>query len=78
MSINSSIRQFSPGLAAYLSGVIIGQAPAGVMTHFPAVGLLSVGCGFTSIYLARFLKISDKNGEADSDSGEKTSVSVTV
>jgi predicted MFS family arabinose efflux permease len=75
MSINSSVQQFSSGLAAFLSGQIIGQAPGGVMTHFPAIGLLSVGCGVTSIYLARFLKLSDDGG-ADSTPGEKQSITL--
>ncbi|HTP42601.1 MAG TPA: MFS transporter [Nitrospiria bacterium] len=78
MSLNTSVQQFSSGLAAFLSGQIIGQAPGGVMTHFPAVGLLSVGCGFTSIYLARFLRLSDEKKAAGSTPGEKPSVSLPV
>ncbi|HUJ78718.1 MAG TPA: MFS transporter [Nitrospiria bacterium] len=78
MSINSSVQQFSSGLAAYLSGQIIGQAPGGVMTHFPAIGLLSVGCGFTSIYLARFLKLSDDQRLSDGSPLETPPASPTV
>jgi len=59
MSINSSVQQFASGLAAYVSGQIIGQSPSGEMTHFPIIGLLSVSCAFASIYLVRFLKIPE-------------------
>ncbi len=56
MSINSAVQQFTAGTAAYLSGHIMGQTPQGAMTHFSIVGILSVTCAFTSIFLARFLK----------------------
>ena len=56
MSINSSVQQFSCGLAAYTSGQIIGQSAAGEMTHFPWVGLISVTCIVSCIFLSRFLK----------------------
>lgn len=62
LSMNSSVQQFSAGLAANLSGYIIGQSPGGAMTHFPIVGALSVGCAFTSIYLAKFLKTPEEKG----------------
>ena len=55
MSINSSVQQLSSGVAAWLSGVIIGQS-GGHMTRFGLVGALSVLFGLTAIYLARFLK----------------------
>jgi predicted MFS family arabinose efflux permease len=78
MSMNSSVQQFSSGLAAYVSGQIIGQAPGGAMTHFPVIGLLSVGCAFASIYLARFLKIPDVKGMGDGASHEAPPLSLTV
>jgi predicted MFS family arabinose efflux permease len=56
MSINCPVQQFASGLAAYVSGKIIGQSPRGEMTHFPIIGFLSVACAFTCIYLGRFLK----------------------
>jgi predicted MFS family arabinose efflux permease len=55
MSINSSVQQLSSGIAAWLSGVIIGQS-GGHMTRFGLVGGLSVIFGLLAIYLARFLK----------------------
>jgi predicted MFS family arabinose efflux permease len=59
MSMNSSVQQFSSGVAAYVSGQIIAQSPGGQITHFPMVGLLSVSCALASIYLARFLRMTE-------------------
>ena len=56
MSINSSVQQFSCGLAAYASGHIIGQSATGELTHFPWVGLISVTCILSCLYLSQFLK----------------------
>ena len=56
MSINSSVQQFSCGLAAWISGGIIGQGPHQEITHFPVAGLVSLGCVLTCIGLARFLQ----------------------
>jgi predicted MFS family arabinose efflux permease len=56
MSINSSVQQFSCGLAAYTSGQIIGQSATGELTRFPFVGLISVTCILSCIFLSRFLK----------------------
>lgn len=56
MSINSSVQQFACGLAAYLSGQILGRNPKGELTHFPLIGGVSVICALSCIYLAKFLK----------------------
>jgi len=56
MSANSSVQQFSTGLATYVSGRIMGQTPQGELTHFPVIGLLSVLCTFAGISLSRYLK----------------------
>ena len=56
MSINSSVQQFACGVAAYLSGRILGQTSTGELTHFPLIGLISLTCALSCIYLARFLK----------------------
>lgn len=56
MSINSSVQQFSSGVAAYISGQMIGESASGALTHFNVVGFVSVACALTCIYLARFLK----------------------
>lgn len=56
MSINSSVQQFALGLAAYVSGSIMGQTSSGELTHFPLIGALSVICALSCIYFARYLK----------------------
>lgn len=56
MSVNSSVQQFSCGLAAWISGGIIGQDASQRITHYPMAGLVSLGCVFTAIWLGRFLR----------------------
>lgn len=56
MSVNSSVQQFSCGLAAWVSGIIIGQGPNDEITHYPQAGLLSLSCVFACLWLVRFLK----------------------
>jgi predicted MFS family arabinose efflux permease len=56
MSVNSSVQQFSCGLAAWISGGIIGQGRNQEITHYSIAGLVSLGCVLTCIWLARFLR----------------------
>jgi predicted MFS family arabinose efflux permease len=56
MSVNSSVQQFACGLAAWISGGIIGQGANGEITHYPIAGIVSVSCVLTCIWLARFLR----------------------
>jgi len=56
MSVNSSVQQFSCGLAAWVSGGIIGQGPHQEITHYTQAGLVSIACVLTCIWLARFLR----------------------
>jgi predicted MFS family arabinose efflux permease len=56
MSVNSSVQQFSCGLAAWISGGIIGQGPNKEITHYPVAGLISLACVLSCIWLARFLR----------------------
>jgi predicted MFS family arabinose efflux permease len=60
MSINSSVQQFASGLAAAVSGRIMGQTADGQITHFPTIGVVAVALSYTCIYLARFLKPEPK------------------
>ena len=59
MSINSSVQQFSCGVAAYCSGQVLTQNARGQLAHFPLLGVVSIVCAVCCIYLARFLKITD-------------------
>jgi predicted MFS family arabinose efflux permease len=56
MSVNSSVQQFSSGLAAWLSGNIIGQSPNGQITGYSVAGAVSVTLILACIWLARFLR----------------------
>jgi predicted MFS family arabinose efflux permease len=56
MSVNSSVQQFSCGVAAWISGRIIGQSASQEITGFPLAGLVSVACVLACIWLARFLR----------------------
>lgn len=56
MSVNSSVQQFSCGLAAWISGIIIGQGPSQEITHYPTAGLVSLVCVLACMWLARFLR----------------------
>jgi predicted MFS family arabinose efflux permease len=55
MSVNSSVQQLAAGLAAWISGLILGQSATGQITHFQVTGLLSVFCALSCIYLSGFL-----------------------
>jgi len=63
MSINSAVQQFACGIAASVSGFIMGQSSSGQVTHFPIVGIVSVCCALTCIYLARFVKAAPGENE---------------
>jgi predicted MFS family arabinose efflux permease len=56
MSLNSSVQQFSSGLAAYVGGQIMGQSADGRITRFNWIGYVSVVCALTCIFLGRYLK----------------------
>ncbi len=56
MSVNSSVQQFAAGVAAYVSGHLLGLTAGGQLTHFPIIGAMSVVCALCCIYLAKFLK----------------------
>jgi predicted MFS family arabinose efflux permease len=56
MSLNSSVQQLAAGAAAWVSGYILGQSADGRITHFSAIGYISVTCAMLCIYLSRFLE----------------------
>jgi predicted MFS family arabinose efflux permease len=67
MSLNSSVQQLAAGIAAWISGIILGQSATGQITHFSATGLVSAACALFCIYLSRFLGTRHRG----SDSGSK-------
>ncbi|HWP82366.1 MAG TPA: MFS transporter [Bacteroidota bacterium] len=56
MSMNSSVQQFSAGVAAFGSGLVIGKAEDGSLTRFGVVGLIAAAATLLCIYLARRLE----------------------
>jgi predicted MFS family arabinose efflux permease len=40
MSINSSVQQFSGGLAAALAGMVIAEGPGGKLLHYNTLGII--------------------------------------
>ena len=71
MSANSSVQQFSMGLATFVSGVVMGQTPEGELTHFPVIGVLSVICTLTGISLSRYLRPAVEEGAKEEGSMKK-------
>jgi predicted MFS family arabinose efflux permease len=55
MSVNSSVQQLAAGIAAWISGIILGQSASGQITHFSATGFVSAACALFCIYLSGFL-----------------------
>lgn len=56
MSFNTAIQHFALSLASLSSGYLIGHAPNGELTRYWLVGLISVACALTCIWLARRVK----------------------
>jgi predicted MFS family arabinose efflux permease len=56
MSINASVQQFSAGIASFGSGLIIGKAENGSLTHFGTVGAVAAAATLLCLLLARRLK----------------------
>jgi predicted MFS family arabinose efflux permease len=59
MSFNASIQQLASGIASLTAGLIIGQAPDGMLTHFGVVGWISVGCTLGCLWLVRRIRVVD-------------------
>ncbi len=64
MSVNSSVQQLAAGFAAWVSGMILGQTGDGKLTHYSAIGVVSVACALSCIYLSRFLASAQEDGRA--------------
>ena len=59
MTFNASIQQLASGFASLAAGLIIGRAPDGTLTHFGAIGWLSVLCTIICLWLVRRIQIVD-------------------
>jgi len=69
MSLNGSIQQASAGLAALLSGWIVGGTATGGITHFRTVGLVAAGCTLLCIPLAVRLRPTPKEAAVAASRG---------
>jgi predicted MFS family arabinose efflux permease len=56
MSINASVQQFSAGIAAFGSGLIISKTQDGSLIHFGTVGLIAAVATLVCIAFARRLQ----------------------
>lgn len=56
MSVNSAIQQASGGLANIVAGLLIASDPAGRLTGYPSVGVMSVLFFLLAVYLAYRLR----------------------
>ena len=72
MSINAAVQQFSSGLAAFVSGLIVVEShPGGPLENYTFVGLLAVGATIGSIYIGRKLKKAEDPDTGISDEAKK-------
>jgi len=54
MSISSSLQQMAGGIASYLAGLLVYQAPSGRMEHYPRIGIaVSVATVLTMLLMYR-------------------------
>ncbi|MDZ4676763.1 MAG: MFS transporter [Oligoflexia bacterium] len=51
MSLNSSVQQFSSGIASFMAGNIIVKSATGQLLHYNVVGYISVAATLLSLYL---------------------------
>ena len=56
MSFNTAIQHLALSLASLSSGYLIGRGSNGELTRYWLVGLISVACVLTCIWLARRIK----------------------
>jgi predicted MFS family arabinose efflux permease len=69
MSFNASVQQLASGIASLAAGLIIGRAPDGSLTHFGAIGWLSVLCTIVCLWLVRRIHVVDLGTEAGAGAG---------
>ena len=54
MSIGSSLQQMAGGIASYMAGLLVYQAPSGRMEHYPRIGIaVSVATLLTMLLMYR-------------------------
>jgi predicted MFS family arabinose efflux permease len=51
MSVNSSVQQFSGGVASVLAGLIVAEGPGGVILHFERVGYVVCAASLVTLFM---------------------------
>ena len=65
MSISSSLQQMAGGMASYLAGLLVYQAPSGRMEHYPRIGIaVSVATVLTMLLMYRVHRLVAKTAPA--------------
>ena len=57
MSINSSVQQISGGIATFIAGVIVAEAPGGKLLHYDTLGYIVVGASLITIIMMYFIHV---------------------
>jgi len=53
MSVSSSVQQFSGGIAAAIAGLVVVEAPGGLLLHFERLGYVVVGASLVTLVMMR-------------------------
>lgn len=57
MSINSSVQQISGGIATFIAGLIVAEAPDGKLLHYDTLGYIVVGATLITIIMMYFIHL---------------------
>lgn len=57
MSINSSVQQISGGIATFIAGLIVAEAPGGKLLHYDTLGYIVVGASLITIIMMYFIHL---------------------
>ncbi len=69
MSISSSLQQMAGGIASYLAGMLVYQAPSGRMEHYPRIGFaVSVATILTMLLMYRVHRLVPESAPAQAAS----------
>lgn len=62
MSLNSAVQQMASGIAAFVSGSIIGTLPDHTMVRYELVGLMALWFTVIAMMLASRLRLAESKG----------------
>jgi hypothetical protein len=61
MGVNSSIQQISGGIATFIAGLIIVQAPSGALENYDVIGYVIIGATVISLGLIYWIHLYVKS-----------------